>query len=129
MAERPIKDLIDALRQCGGQIDYLANEGYPPLKINGSGLQGGRVSIKRNISSQFLTAMLMAAPLAADTLEIVVDGELVSKPYIRITLDVMAKFGVNVENDNFQLHSPVPSRHQLHLPPKSRKLTMHLLQP
>ena len=102
MAERPIKDLIDALRQCGGQIEYLANEGYPPLKIIGSGLQGGRVSIKGNISSQFLTAMLMAAPLATDTLEIVVDGELVSKPYIRITLDVMEKFGVTVENDNFQ---------------------------
>lgn len=102
MAERPIKDLVDALRQCGGQVEYLANAGYPPLKINGSGLKGGRVSIKGNISSQFLTAMLMVAPLAADTLEIEVEGELVSKPYIRITLDVMEKFGVSVENDNFQ---------------------------
>lgn len=102
MAERPIKDLVDALRQCGGQIEYLANAGYPPLKISGTGLKGGRVSIKGNISSQFLTAMLMAAPLTDDTLEILVDGELVSKPYIRITLDVMAKFGVTVENDKFQ---------------------------
>lgn len=102
MAERPIKDLVDALRQCGGQIEYLANLGYPPLRILGSGLQGGSVSIKGNISSQFLTAMLMAAPFAADTLEIVIDGELVSKPYIRITLDVMAKFGVTVKNDNFE---------------------------
>ncbi|MFK7804063.1 MAG: 3-phosphoshikimate 1-carboxyvinyltransferase [Anaerolineae bacterium] len=102
MAERPIKDLVDALRQCGGQIEYLANPGYPPLKITAAGLQGGCVSIKGNISSQFLTAMLMAAPLANDTLEIEVDGELVSKPYIRITLDVMSKFGVTVENDNFQ---------------------------
>ncbi|MEM8859158.1 MAG: 3-phosphoshikimate 1-carboxyvinyltransferase, partial [Chloroflexota bacterium] len=102
MYERPIKDLVDALRQIGGNIEYLKDEGYPPLKIQGTGLQGGTVTIKGNISSQYLTALLMAAPFATDTLEIVVDGELVSKPYIRITLDAMSKFGVEVENHDFQ---------------------------
>lgn len=102
MTERPIKDLVDALLQLGADIAYLGNDGYPPLKIVGSGIRGGRVSIKGNISSQFLTALLMAAPFADSDLEIVVDGELVSKPYIHITLDVMQKFGVAVENDNFE---------------------------
>ncbi|MEY3038382.1 MAG: hypothetical protein RL143_949, partial [Pseudomonadota bacterium] len=66
MYERPIKDLIDALVQIGADIKYLKDEGYPPLKINAQGLKGGRVSIRGNISSQFLTALLMAAPLAKE---------------------------------------------------------------
>ncbi len=102
MYERPIGDLVDCLRQTGAQVEYLKDENYPPLKITGTGLKGGKVSIKGNISSQFLTAMLMAAPLAKDTLTIEVDGELVSKPYIDITLDVMAKFGVTVVNNSYQ---------------------------
>ncbi len=80
MYERPIEDLVDALRQIGADIEYLKDEGYPPLKINAQQLKGGRVSIRGNISSQFLTALLMAAPMAQQDLEIVVDGELVSKP-------------------------------------------------
>lgn len=102
MYERPIGDLVDCLRACGAEIDYLGNPDYPPLRIHGGGLRGGKVSIRGNISSQFLTAMLMAAPFCDRDLEIVVEGELVSKPYILITLDVMAKFGVNVVNDNYQ---------------------------
>lgn len=102
MYERPIADLVECLRACGAQIDYLGDEGYPPLRIRANGLNGGSVSIKGNISSQFLTAMLMAAPLCAQDLEINVQGELVSKPYILITLDVMAKFGVQVENYDYQ---------------------------
>lgn len=102
MYERPIGDLVDALRQLGANIEYLGNKDYPPLKITGSGLNGGKVSIRGNISSQFLTALLMAAPYAKEDLTISVDGELVSKPYIDITLDVMAKFGVVVENQNYQ---------------------------
>ncbi|MES3008520.1 MAG: 3-phosphoshikimate 1-carboxyvinyltransferase [Pseudomonadota bacterium] len=102
MYERPIGDLVDCLRACGANIDYLGNAGYPPLHIHGAGLRGGQVSIKGNISSQFLTAMLMAAPFCNGDLEIVVEGELVSKPYILITLDVMAKFGVQVENHDYQ---------------------------
>ncbi len=102
MYERPIGDLVDALRQLGADISYLKDHNYPPLKIVGTGLQGGKVAIKGNISSQFLTALLMAAPFAKQDLVIVVEGELVSKPYIDITLDVMKSFGVLVINDNFQ---------------------------
>lgn len=102
MYERPIRDLVDALRPLGADIEYLRDEGFPPMKINANGLNGGEVSIKGNISSQFLTALLMAAPLAKEDLTIVVDGELVSKPYIDITLHSMKLFGVEVINDNYQ---------------------------
>lgn len=102
MYERPIGDLVDALRACGAQIDYLQDPNYPPLHIRADGLRGGRISIRGNISSQFLTAMLMTAPLCRDDLIIEVKGELVSKPYIHITLDVMARFGVQVENQDYQ---------------------------
>ena len=102
MFERPIGDLVDCLRSAGADIEYLGDANYPPLKITGTGLKGGSVAIRGNISSQFLTAMLMAAPLCESDLEIVIDGELVSKPYITITLDVMKKFGVEVENHDYQ---------------------------
>jgi len=102
MSERPIADLVDCLRACGAKIDYLESDGYPPLTVTATGLNGGTVHIKGNISSQFLTAMLMAAPFCKTDLEIVVDGDLVSKPYILITLDVMARFGVQVENHDYQ---------------------------
>ncbi len=102
MKERPIGHLVDALRQAGAQIDYLENEHFPPLRIVGTGLTGGEVSIDGSISSQFLTAFLMAAPLCqADTL-INIRGELVSKPYIDITLHIMAQFGVTVENRDYK---------------------------
>lgn len=102
MYERPIGDLVDALRELGADIEYLKDANYPPLKIKGTGLNGGKVNIKGNISSQFLTALLMAAPYAKQDLNIHIDGELVSKPYIDITLDVMEKFGVQVTNHNYQ---------------------------
>ncbi len=102
MYERPIGDLVDALRACGADIDYLGKEGFPPLRIRGTGLNGGTVRIKGNISSQFLTALLMSAPYASDDLTIEVEGELVSKPYIDITLAAMQQFGVTVENDNYR---------------------------
>ena len=102
MSERPIADLVDALTACGAHIDYTGPKGFPPLRIHAAGLAGGCVSIRGNISSQFLTAMLMAAPLCQSDLEITVEGELVSKPYIHITLDVMKRFGVTVQNDRYQ---------------------------
>ncbi|MFM2485093.1 3-phosphoshikimate 1-carboxyvinyltransferase [Celerinatantimonas yamalensis] len=102
MEERPIGPLVDALRQSGAQIDYLKNDGYPPVKIIGSGLSGGTVTIDGSVSSQFLTAFLMAAPLAARPTTIEINGELVSKPYIDITLKMMARFGVDVENHDYQ---------------------------
>ncbi|MFV0574144.1 MAG: 3-phosphoshikimate 1-carboxyvinyltransferase [Vibrio sp.] len=102
MKERPIGHLVTALQAAGAQVEYLENENYPPLKITGTGLQSGSVSIDGSISSQFLTAFLMAAPFAQGDIKINIEGELVSKPYIDITLDIMQKFGVAVENNDYQ---------------------------
>lgn len=102
MKERPIKHLVDALRQVGAEVQYLENEGYPPLAITNSGLNGGKVQIDGSISSQFLTALLMSAPLAENDMEIEIIGELVSKPYIDITLSMMKDFGVTVENRDYR---------------------------
>ncbi|WP_334020822.1 3-phosphoshikimate 1-carboxyvinyltransferase [Alteromonas sp. S015] len=102
MEERPIGDLVDALREADADVSYLKNEGYPPLQIKGKTLNGGEMSVDGSVSSQFLTALLMAAPLFSGDVTIRIKGELVSKPYIDITLDTMAKFGVTVENDNYQ---------------------------
>ncbi|KPV94618.1 3-phosphoshikimate 1-carboxyvinyltransferase [Pseudoalteromonas sp. P1-9] len=102
MEERPIGHLVDALHALDADICYLKNKDYPPLKIVGNQLAGGKVEIDGSISSQFLTALLMAAPLFKNNTEITIKGELVSKPYIDITLGVMAKFGVSVENNDYQ---------------------------
>ena len=102
MKERPIGHLVDALRAAGANISYLEDEGYPPLKIVANGLKGGEVEIDGTISSQFLTALLMAAPMAKNDMHIRIVGELVSKPYIDITLDIMKRFGVEVENRNYE---------------------------
>ena len=102
MEERPIGDLVDALREANADVTYLKNDGYPPLQIKGKTLSGGEMSVDGSVSSQFLTALLMAAPLFSGDVTIRIKGELVSKPYIDITLDTMAKFGVTVSNDNYQ---------------------------
>lgn len=102
MYERPIGDLITAMAALGAEVEYLNDTGFPPLKISGNALPGGTVAIKGNISSQYLTALLMTAPLLSSDLIIRVEGDLVSKPYIDITLNVMDKFGVTVENHNYQ---------------------------
>jgi len=102
MKERPIGHLVDALRQAGANINYLEAEGYPPLQIEANSLNGGNVEIEGTISSQFLTALLLAAPMAKDDMIITIIGELVSKPYIDITLHIMKEFGVHVLNDNYE---------------------------
>ncbi len=102
MEERPIGDLVDALRQAGASISYLKNDNYPPLKIDAKGLKGGKISIDGSVSSQFLTAFLMAAPMAKNDCHISIIGNLVSQPYIEITLKIMATFGVQVENHNYK---------------------------
>ena len=102
MEERPIGDLVDALREADAEVTYLKDEGFPPLQIKGKTLNGGEMSVDGSVSSQFLTALLMAAPLFSGDVTIRIKGELVSKPYIDITLDTMAKFGVTVKNDNYQ---------------------------
>jgi len=103
MEERPIAHLVDALRQAGAHVHYLKKDGYPPLTIEGKGLWGGEVVIDGSVSSQFLTAFLMAAPLASGDVRIRIRGELVSKPYIDITLHIMKQFGVTVEHDDYQV--------------------------
>ncbi|WP_434516857.1 bifunctional 3-phosphoshikimate 1-carboxyvinyltransferase/cytidylate kinase [Dechloromonas sp. ARDL1] len=103
MHERPIGDLVDGLRQLGADISYLANEGYPPLQLKPASIQpGGVVKVRGDVSSQFLTGLLMALPLTGEEVVVEVVGELISKPYIEITLATMARFGVVVERDGWQ---------------------------
>ncbi|HWT54278.1 MAG TPA: bifunctional 3-phosphoshikimate 1-carboxyvinyltransferase/cytidylate kinase [Rhodocyclaceae bacterium] len=102
MHERPIGDLVDGLRQIGVQVDYLKNDGFPPLQLNPSEISlNAPIKVRGDVSSQFLTALLMALPLICQTsgkaAQIEVVGELISKPYIEITLNLMARFGVKVE--------------------------------
>ncbi|MEI8158399.1 MAG: bifunctional 3-phosphoshikimate 1-carboxyvinyltransferase/cytidylate kinase, partial [Burkholderiales bacterium] len=104
MHERPIGDLVDALRQLGCQIDYLQNDGFPPLRIGAPTLNLREpIKVRGDVSSQFLTALLMALPLVARE-DIVIDvvGELISRPYIEITLNLLARFGVQVRRDEWQ---------------------------
>ncbi|HEY0210796.1 3-phosphoshikimate 1-carboxyvinyltransferase [Acerihabitans sp.] len=102
MKERPIGHLVDALRQGGAEVDYLEQENYPPLRLRG-GFRGGDIAVDGSVSSQFLTALLMAAPLAAGDTVIRIKGELVSRPYIDITLALMATFGVRVRHDDYRV--------------------------
>jgi 3-phosphoshikimate 1-carboxyvinyltransferase len=102
MHERPIGDLVDALRQLGADIKYLGNEGFPPLQISPAKLAGDTVQVRGDVSSQFLTGLLMALPLLDRTVKVEVVGELISKPYIEITLAMMARFGVTVQRDGWR---------------------------
>jgi 3-phosphoshikimate 1-carboxyvinyltransferase len=103
MHERPIGDLVDGLRQLGADVTYLGNDGYPPLHLKPASIQpGGSVKVRGDVSSQFLTGLLMALPLTGETVTVEVVGELISKPYIEITLATMARFGVVVERDGWQ---------------------------
>jgi len=104
MHERPIGDLVDALRLLGCHIDYLGNEGYPPLRVLTPQLQLDKpIQVRGDVSSQFLTALLMSLPLAAQK-DIVIEviGELISKPYIEITLNLLARYGIHVKRDGWQ---------------------------
>ena len=115
MRERPIGDLVDGLRPIlasGASISYLGNEGFPPLKIEARGFHGGRTRIKGTTSSQFLTGLLMAAPLSPEALEIEVEGDLISKPYVDITVRLMEKFGVVVHRDGYRLFSVEPGTYR-----------------
>ncbi len=102
MHERPIGDLVDALRQLGADIRYLGNEGFPPLQISPAKLAGDTAQVRGDVSSQFLTGLLMALPLLNRTVKVEVVGELISKPYIEITLAMMARFGVAVQRDGWR---------------------------
>ncbi|MGF6147117.1 3-phosphoshikimate 1-carboxyvinyltransferase [Kingella potus] len=116
MHERPIGDLVDALRCAGADIRYLENSGYPPLAIGRRHDNGTRsVTVNGSVSSQFLTALLMALPLTGEAFEIRVSGELISKPYIDITLNLMVQFGVHVENSAYQTFR-LPAAARYHAP-------------
>lgn len=114
MKERPIGHLVDSLRQGGANIDYLEQENYPPLRLRG-GFIGGDIEVDGSVSSQFLTALLMTAPLAPKDTIIRVKGELVSKPYIDITLNLMKTFGVEIANHHYQQFA-VKGGQQYHSP-------------
>ena len=104
MHERPIGDLVDALNAVGARIAYTGEVGFPPLHIQRGMIHAQRMAVRGNVSSQFLTALLMAAPLMARDHEITIDvvGDLISKPYIDITLNLMRRFGVTVQRDDWR---------------------------
>ena len=115
MHERPIGDLVDALRQLGCAIDYLGNEGFPPLRLRPGQLKlDEAIRVRGDVSSQFLTSLLMALPLVASrNISIQVVGELISRPYIEITLNLLKRFGIHVERDGWQSFTiPAGSQYQ-----------------
>ncbi|MGA2258166.1 MAG: 3-phosphoshikimate 1-carboxyvinyltransferase [Thermoguttaceae bacterium] len=108
MRERPIQDLLDALRHLGADAVSEAGTGCPPVVVRAAGLRGGRAEVAGNISSQFLSAVLQVAPCAASDIVLAIRGELVSKPYVAMTLAVMRAFGVGISADDFPLRVPAP---------------------
>ncbi|MEO7954743.1 MAG: bifunctional 3-phosphoshikimate 1-carboxyvinyltransferase/cytidylate kinase, partial [Polaromonas sp.] len=115
MHERPIGDLVDALRQLGCAIDYLGNEGFPPLRLRPGQLKLDEpIRVRGDVSSQFLTSLLMSLPLVAhQDIVIEVVGELISRPYIEITLNLLKRFGIAVERDGWRSFTiPAGSQYQ-----------------
>ena len=101
MKQRPISILVDALRNLGAEIDYMENEGFPPLRIKGKALQGGNIHLDGSVSSQYISALLMVAPTMTNGLTLTLDGKIISRPYIRMTLKMLEEFGIQAEwNDN-----------------------------
>jgi 3-phosphoshikimate 1-carboxyvinyltransferase len=118
MHERPIGDLVDALRQLGADVRYLSKEGYPPLEIRPGNIRdAGKVRVSGEVSSQFLTALLMALPLTGKQTTIEVVGDLISKPYVEITLNLMARFGVEVRRAGWSSLT-IPADCRFHSPGK-----------
>jgi 3-phosphoshikimate 1-carboxyvinyltransferase len=102
MDERPIGDLVGALQDLGARIDFLGKPGYPPLAIHPAAIRGGgSVSVRGDVSSQFLTGLLIALPLTGKPTTVKVDGDLISKPYVGMTIETMRRFGVEVARDGW----------------------------
>lgn len=120
MRQRPIGSLVDALRQCGAHIDYMGNEGYPPLSIKGGQLEGGTVSMKGNISSQFVSALLMIGPVMQRGLRLKLEGEIISRPYIDLTIEMMQEAGAQV---NWVDHN-----NELRVEPRPYVPTSHMVE-
>lgn len=112
LLKRPIADLVKALRQLGAVIEYLGQEGFLPIAVSSGSLSGEKVTVSGGTSSQYLSALLLIAPVLKNGLEIDVEGELISKPYVDMTLDIMSSFGVDVQNGKYQKYSVKPQRYE-----------------
>ena len=106
MRNRPIKNLVDALNAVGARIEYMEKEGFPPLRINGRMLEGGEISLDGGVSSQYISALLMAAPRMSNGLRLHLTGQVISKPYLQLTIRLMNEFGVAVFEDGQTLTIP-----------------------
>ncbi len=95
MQQRPIRILVDALRELGANIEYTVNDGFPPLHITGSLLKGNEITLQGNVSSQYISALLLIAPMLEKGLKLHLDGEVISRPYINLTLQLMKDFGAS----------------------------------
>jgi 3-phosphoshikimate 1-carboxyvinyltransferase len=103
MKQRPIKVLVEALRELGADVDYLENEGFPPLKIKGGVMKGGEITIDGSVSSQYISALLMIAPCLQNGLTLNFSGTIISKPYIQMTLQMMSQFGISYQWDDYAI--------------------------
>lgn len=112
LKKRPIADLVDGLRELGAKIKYLEKEGCLPIEISSSSLSGTSVTLRGEISSQYISAMLLIAPALKEGLTINVSGRQISKPYIDMTIDIMSRFGVKVQNDNYEKYTVKPQKYQ-----------------
>jgi 3-phosphoshikimate 1-carboxyvinyltransferase len=114
MKHRPIAILVDALRRLGAQIEYVGEEGFPPLKITGKNLKGGQLEIPGNVSSQYISALLMIGPMLKDGLTLQLTGDIISRPYIDLTLWMMGEFGAEAKWSSADTitvaHKPYKSR-------------------
>ncbi len=97
MQQRPIKELVDALDQLEADVKYVGENGFPPLLIQGKKLRGGKINVNSSISSQYITALLLIAPLLKNGLELNLEGKLISQPYVKMTLEIMRHFGIKVD--------------------------------
>ena len=111
MKQRPIAALVDALREIGAQITYIEKDGFPPLKIKGDKLKGNKLKVKANISSQYVSALLIIAPFLENGLEIETIGTLVSKPYLKMSIELLKEFGIEV-TQNLNFIFVAPKKHQ-----------------
>lgn len=112
MLQRPIRPLVETLRALGAHIDYLGQEGYPPLRIEGKVLEGGEAEIAATISSQYISALLMVAPMFQKGLQLRLVGELISRPYVDLTLNLMRRFGAKAEWTDAQTLQIFPTGYQ-----------------
>ena len=97
MQQRPIRILVDALRELGAQIEYVGNEGFPPLRITGTALKGEEISLAGNVSSQYISALLMIGAVLPQGLRLHLTGDIISRPYINLTLQLMRDFGAQAD--------------------------------